>query len=173
MLSLFVFTVSVLIRKHIDCCLSYVTIINGLNILLAEHSLIPCPVLVPLGCHWEQNQTDQSNYTCEEKVDETTVSDWRVLYHFATGPWLLEGQGNDDNGIEELKDTSDGMYKHTVGNVALATSLMFTLTLTILLLISCWKRWWFYNEPGQYNPYKIVSNILNFAKQHIWSTPQC
>ena len=31
-----------------------------------------------------------------------------MIYHFPTGPRLLQGQGNDDNGIEELKETSDG-----------------------------------------------------------------
>ena len=88
--------------------LSYVTITDLFHIMLTKHSLIPCPVLVPFGCQWEQNQTNQSNHTCQHKVDKSTVSHWRVLYHFSTGPRLLQGQGNDDNGIEELKETSDG-----------------------------------------------------------------
>ena len=31
-----------------------------------------------------------------------------MLYHFPTGPRLIQGQGNDGSGIEELKGTSDG-----------------------------------------------------------------
>ena len=39
---------------------------------------------------------------------KATDSYWTVIYHLSTGPWLLQGQGNDDNGIEELKETTDG-----------------------------------------------------------------
>ena len=85
-----------------------VTIVNLLHILLPKHSLVPCPVLVPLGCQREQNQTNQSGHTRQRKVDKAAVSDWRVLYQFPTGPRLLQGQGKDGNGVEELKETSDG-----------------------------------------------------------------
>ena len=55
-----------------------------------------------------QDKADQSNHIGEEKVDKATVSDWRVLYHFTTGPWMLERKRYNDDGIDELKETSDG-----------------------------------------------------------------
>ena len=41
-----------------------------------------------------------------------------------------------------------------------------SVTLTILLIISRWKRHWFYIEPGHKNPYKTVFNVIKFAKNH-------
>ena len=43
---------------------------------------------------------------------------------------------------------------------------LFLFMLFILLLIGCWKRHWFYSEPGHQNPYKIVLKVLNFARKH-------
>ena len=37
---------------------------------------------------------------------------------------------------------------------------------TLLLIFSCWKHHWFYTEPAQDNPYKMVINVLRFAKKH-------
>ena len=52
-------------------------------------------------------------------------------------------------------------------------SLLITVPITVLLVftilftITCWKRKkWFYVEPGQQNPYKIVYRVLNFARKH-------
>ena len=50
----------------------------------------------------------QSSQTRQCKVDKPTVGHWRMLYHFPTGPRMITRQGNDDNGIEELKETPDG-----------------------------------------------------------------
>ena len=36
----------------------------------------------------------------------------------------------------------------------------------ILLLISYWKRRWFYSELGHQNPYKTVYGVFKFAKNH-------
>ena len=94
--------------KTVRLVLCDVAIVNLLHILLTEYSLIPCPILVPLGCQREQNQTNESSHTRQCKVDKPTVSHWRVLYHFLTGPRLLQGQGKDGDGVEELKETSDG-----------------------------------------------------------------
>ena len=51
--------------------------------------------------------------------------------------------------------------------------LIFTLTPSIisvslitLLIVSRWKRHWFYNEPGFQNPYKTVFKVIKFAKEH-------
>ena len=41
-----------------------------------------------------------------------------------------------------------------------------SVCLTLLLLFSCWKHHWFYTEPGQDNPYKMVLGVLRFAKKH-------
>ena len=40
------------------------------------------------------------------------------------------------------------------------------LTLLLVIVFSCWKRHWFYIEPGQNNPYKTVFKVLNFARKH-------
>ena len=50
--------------------------------------------------------------------------------------------------------------------VSLTIPFMIIIILTILLLVTCWKRRWFYSEPGRNNPYKIVYNIINFARRH-------
>ena len=44
--------------------------------------------------------------------------------------------------------------------------LITSVTLIILLIISRWKRHWFYIEPGHQNPYKTVFNVIKFAKKH-------
>ena len=44
--------------------------------------------------------------------------------------------------------------------------LITSVTLTILLIISRWKRHWFYIEPGHQNPYKSVFNVIKFAEKH-------
>ena len=43
---------------------------------------------------------------------------------------------------------------------------IISVTLIILLIISRWKRHWFYIEPGHQNPYKTVFNVIKFAKNH-------
>ena len=45
--------------------------------------------------------------------------------------------------------------------------LISSVTLIILLIISQWKRHWFYIEPGHQDPYKTVFNIvIKFARKH-------
>ena len=46
-----------------------------------------------------------------------------------------------------------------------STVASFLFMLFILLLIGCWKRHWFYSEPGHQNPYKVVLKVLNFARK--------
>ena len=55
----------------------------------------------------------------------------------------------------------------------LVLSLLIILPSTLILLqsvlyiITCWKRHkWFFIEPGQNNPYKIVYKVLNFARKN-------
>ncbi len=47
-----------------------------------------------------------------------------------------------------------------------ATPCVITCMLIILLVITRWKRQWFYSEPGQENPYRTVFKIINFARKH-------
>ena len=44
--------------------------------------------------------------------------------------------------------------------------LITLVTLIILLIISRWKRHWFYIQPGHQNPYKTVFSIIKFTKKH-------
>ena len=50
-------------------------------------------------------------------------------------------------------------------SLPIACSVCFSL----LLVFSCCKYHWFYAEPGQDNPYKMVMNVLLFAKKHSYS----
>ena len=50
--------------------------------------------------------------------------------------------------------------------LALAATVLFNILMMVLLLIGCLKRKWFHIEPGHQNPYKMVCNIINFAKSH-------
>ena len=43
--------------------------------------------------------------------------------------------------------------------------LLFVLFL-VAVIFSCWKKDWFYSEPGQHNPYKTVIKVLHFARRH-------
>ena len=38
--------------------------------------------------------------------------------------------------------------------------------IAFLLIILCFRRKWFYVEPGQNNPYKMVRSVLHYVKQH-------
>ena len=54
---------------------------------------------------------------------------------------------------------------------SLSTSVfLLELVLSLLLIIGCWKHYWFYTEPaGHHNPYKIVIKVLNFARKHSYA----
>ena len=58
-------------------------------------------------------------------------------------------------------------YKSKSSNITqLLMQMLVLFLLTILLLISYWKRRWFYSEPGHQNPYKTVYGVFKFAKNH-------
>ena len=40
------------------------------------------------------------------------------------------------------------------------------LCFPLLMILTCWKRHWFYTEPGQNNPYKTVIKVLDFVRKH-------
>ena len=40
------------------------------------------------------------------------------------------------------------------------------VVLSLVLAFSCRKKQWFYSEPGQHNPYKMVIKVLNFSRKH-------
>ena len=46
------------------------------------------------------------------------------------------------------------------------TPSIISVSLIMLLIVSRWKRHWFYNEPGFQNPYKTVFKVIKFAKEH-------
>ena len=48
----------------------------------------------------------------------------------------------------------------------ISIQVILVLFLSILLLISCWKRRWFHSEPGHHNPYKTVYDVIKFSKSH-------
>ena len=52
------------------------------------------------------------------------------------------------------------------GQIFVSSSTIFLFVVFFLLLFTCWKRRWFYSEPGHRNPYKMVIMVLNFARKH-------
>ena len=44
--------------------------------------------------------------------------------------------------------------------------LLIALMLLFLFIIVCFRRRWFYVEPKQLNPYKMVAKVLNYARKH-------
>ena len=57
-------------------------------------------------------------------------------------------------------------HSATYSIVLLSITFVLLLTLIVLLVISYWKRHWFYSEPGRSNPYKTVYDIIKFVKNH-------
>ena len=55
---------------------------------------------------------------------------------------------------------------HKVFTIVLTLPFIFVLSLIFLLFLGYWKRRWFYTEPGQRNPYKMVAKVLAFAWKH-------
>lgn len=56
---------------------------------------------------------------------------------------------------------------HTTWTNTLASlPLVYLVILIFLLLFTCYNHDWFYSEPGQSNPYKMVYKVLNFARKH-------
>ena len=58
--------------------------------------------------------------------------------------------------------TQNNVLFYGLYSLPIACSVCFSL----LLVFSCCKHHWFYAEPGQDNPYKMVINVLLFAKKH-------
>ena len=57
--------------------------------------------------------------------------------------------------------------RHMVTTILQSTlPLVLAITLLLSFIISCWKRHWFYSEPGQHNPYIIAFKVLNYARKH-------
>ena len=50
--------------------------------------------------------------------------------------------------------------------IFILTPSIISVSLITLLIVSRWKRHWFYNEPGFQNPYKTVFKVIKFAKEH-------
>ena len=57
----------------------------------------------------------------------------------------------------------NNIYVH---HSVLSLSLIFFVILLLIRIFSCWKRRWFYSEPGSSNPYKTVFKVLNFTRKH-------
>ena len=59
------------------------------------------------------------------------------------------------------------LYAKKSVRIALFTIQILPLIfLSVLLLISYWKRRWFHSESGYHNPNRTVCNIFKFAKHH-------
>ena len=57
-------------------------------------------------------------------------------------------------------------FKSTIEIMLLSIPFLSVFLLIMLLIISWWKRHWFYTDTGQENPYKTVFQVLNFARKH-------
>ena len=54
----------------------------------------------------------------------------------------------------------------TIAIITCSVPLLCLILLSIFLVFICRKRHWFYAEPEQHNPYKMVISVLNFAWKH-------
>ena len=43
---------------------------------------------------------------------------------------------------------------------------IFVFLISFFLFFGCWRRRWFYTEPGQRNPYRMVARVLNFTRKN-------
>ena len=59
----------------------------------------------------------------------------------------------------------DPLYAPLTNTLA-SLPLVYLVILIFLLLFMCYNHSWFYSEPGQSNPYKVVYKVLNFARKH-------
>ena len=46
------------------------------------------------------------------------------------------------------------------------TAFIFGIIVTVVMILSCWKRQWFHSEPHTHNPYGTVYRVLKFAAKH-------
>ena len=46
------------------------------------------------------------------------------------------------------------------------TAFIFGIIITVMIILSCWKRQWFHTEPHTHNPYGTVYRVLKFAAKH-------
>ena len=46
------------------------------------------------------------------------------------------------------------------------TVFIFGIIITVVMILSCWKRQWFHSEPHTHNPYGTVYRVLKFAAKH-------
>ena len=59
----------------------------------------------------------------------------------------------------------DPLHYHWVYTLA-SLPIIFLILIIFLLLFTCYNHEWFYTEPGQSNPYKMVYRVLNFARKN-------
>ena len=59
-----------------------------------------------------------------------------------------------------------GPIKMKLQNSLASSPFVLLVILTFLLIFTCYNHGWFYFEPGQHNPYKIVFRVLNFARKN-------
>ena len=61
---------------------------------------------------------------------------------------------------------NDDPFHSTWTSVLSSLPLVYLVVLIFLLIFICYNHSWFYSEPGQNNPYKMVYKVLNFAQKH-------
>ena len=57
-------------------------------------------------------------------------------------------------------------FRSTSLTVLYSSPVVYFVVLSALLVLSYWKRHWFFTEHGQANPYTTVIRVLNFARKH-------
>ena len=56
--------------------------------------------------------------------------------------------------------------KNIIRNVALCLPSSFLVLLSILIVVNCFAKRWFHTEFVRYNPYKMISKVLNYARKN-------
>ena len=63
-------------------------------------------------------------------------------------------------------DIPDNRYDNPILKVISYTPFFIFTVLTVLVILSCFKRGWFHSEPRTHNPYGTVYRVLKFAAKH-------
>ena len=87
-----------------------------------------------------------------------------LFIHYAT--WAFTFSSMFDVSLLTLGECTSLQTKLVLSLLIILPSTLILLQ-SVLYTITCWKRHkWFFIEPGQNNPYKIVYKVLNFTRKN-------
>ena len=74
------------------------------------------------------------------------------------------------NCINEYFKTSVDRTRKIIKNTGYVMTSLVLMFLTVLLILNCFTKRWFYAADIRYNPYKMVLDVLKYARTHKYPT---